>query len=87
MASILECVLQCDVFFGELVVEIGSYVCGGDWWWGSGRDGSLLRGRVVVGVLEDTWRCQRAIVWRWGLGFVRGDSLPLGRLVEGLGGE
>jgi len=38
MASILESVLERYVFFGELVVEIGSYVGWGDRRWGCSSD-------------------------------------------------
>jgi len=55
MAGILEGVLECDVFFGELTVEVGSVgVCRGDLRWG-GRERNLLRWRSVIGVLENSF--------------------------------
>jgi hypothetical protein len=53
MAGILECILERYVFFGELAVEIRSYVGWGDRRWGCSSDWWLLGWGVVVGVLED----------------------------------
>ena len=53
MASILEGILEGDVFLGELAVEIGSVGVRGYW---RRRCGTrcLLRWRSMIGVLEDS---------------------------------
>jgi hypothetical protein len=61
MAGILECVLESNIFLGELAIEFGSGdMCRGDWGWG-GRERCLLRWRSVVGVLENS--CRRRLAY------------------------
>jgi len=53
MASILEGILEGDVFLGELAVEVGSICMRGYRRRGSGKR-CLLRWRSMIGVLEDS---------------------------------
>ena len=53
MAGILECVLESNIFLGELAVEVGSICMRGYRRRGSGKR-CLLRWRSMIGVLEDS---------------------------------
>jgi len=55
MPGVLESVLKGDVFFGDLLGQVGAHgVCVYWCWRRGGRDGCLAGGRAVVGVLEDS---------------------------------
>lgn len=41
----------------------------------------------MVGVLEDSWRCVRSMLYLEGSIKIARVCLPFGRLLEGLGGE